>query len=216
MKIKFSVDVLDYVITSNHIHLLLWSKKAKYVSAAMHFLQSVSAKDYNARVKREGAFWRGRYHPTIIEPGSHLAHCLFYIDLNMLRAGVVKHPAEWRYSGYHELAKKRSRYCIINIDRLTNCLEINNRDIFHKWYLKTLNEEVEKSYHCRKPVWSESIAIGSKDWIKNISHGLLRTKIIPILNTYSRLEINESAGMYSLTRAGNTKREFWKNRQKKS
>jgi len=141
----------------------------------MHFLQSVSAKDYNTRVKREGAFWRGRYHPTIIEPGSHLAHCLFYIDLNMLRAGVVKHPAEYRYTGYHELAKRRNRYCIINIDRLINCLEINNRDIFH--------------------------------WIKNISYGLLRTKIVPILSSSSRLEINESAAMYSLTRAGNTKRD---------
>jgi putative transposase len=65
----------------------------------MHFLQSVSAKDYNTRVKREGAFWRGRYYPTIIEPGRHLAHCLFYIDLNMLRAGVVKHPVEYRYTG---------------------------------------------------------------------------------------------------------------------
>ena len=213
MKNKFSVDVLDFIVTSNHIHLLLWSSKAKHVSAAMHFLQGVSAKDYNTRVKREGAFWCGRYHPTIIEPGSHLANCLFYIDFNMVRAGVVKYPCQWNHSGYHELTGERKRYRIVNTERLMNCLEMNNKNIFHEWYLRELNNESEKAYHCRKPVWSESLAIGSKEWVENISHGLLRTKITPVINTHLEFAVNESPGIYSLSGPESAKREFWKKQQ---
>ncbi|MCK5255634.1 MAG: hypothetical protein KAQ81_06395, partial [Deltaproteobacteria bacterium] len=38
-----------------------------------------------------------------VENGSHLIKCLVYIDLNMVRAGVVQHPSEWPFSGYNEI-----------------------------------------------------------------------------------------------------------------
>ena len=51
------------------------------------------------RVEPAYAFWEDRYHATAIEADDHLRRCLVYIDLNMVRAGVVKHPAEWAHSG---------------------------------------------------------------------------------------------------------------------
>jgi hypothetical protein len=38
-----------------------------------------------------------------------LARCLVYIDLNMVRAGVLRHPAHWPVGGYHEVGD-RARY----------------------------------------------------------------------------------------------------------
>ncbi len=35
-----------------------------------------------------------------IESDEHFLRCLVYIDMNMVRAGVVKHPAEWVHGGY--------------------------------------------------------------------------------------------------------------------
>jgi len=83
MKHRYPVDVLTYMATCNHIHLLLWAKRAADVSQALQFLQGSAAGDYNRRKGRQGAFWAGRYHPTLVETGSHLSRCLFYIDLNM-------------------------------------------------------------------------------------------------------------------------------------
>jgi hypothetical protein len=40
---------------------------------------------------------------TTIETESHLPRCLVYIDLNMVRTGIVSHPSEWPFSGYHEI-----------------------------------------------------------------------------------------------------------------
>ena len=89
---RYRVDVLNYVVTSNHVHLLVWVRKSSELPRAMQFLQGEFAQQYNKRKAREGAFWRDRYHTTMIQSGAHLSRCLFYIDMNMVRARVVDHP----------------------------------------------------------------------------------------------------------------------------
>jgi REP element-mobilizing transposase RayT len=60
----------------------------------------------------EGAFWEDRYHATAVEHSAHLFRCLVYIDLNMVRAGVVTHPSEWPFSGHGGIQEPRQRYCV--------------------------------------------------------------------------------------------------------
>jgi len=97
------VKILDYVITSNHVHLLAWVRRMQDLSEMMHWLQGVAAQDANRRKKREGCFWRGRFHPTLVQTGRHLSRCLFYLDMNMVRAGVVDHPSDWAFGGAADL-----------------------------------------------------------------------------------------------------------------
>jgi REP element-mobilizing transposase RayT len=49
--------------------------------------------EFNNRRNRKGAFWQDRYHATAVESRNHLMECIVYIDLNMVRAGVVNHPS---------------------------------------------------------------------------------------------------------------------------
>ncbi len=47
--------------------------------------------------------------------------CLVYIDLNMVRAGVVQHPSEWPFGGYYnETLMPKQRYSLINRQKLMN------------------------------------------------------------------------------------------------
>ena len=62
---RTSVDLLDYVVTSNHVHLLLWTEDGESVSKAMQYIQGTMGRDYNRRKKRRGAFWSDRFHPTL-------------------------------------------------------------------------------------------------------------------------------------------------------
>ena len=62
---RFKIDILNYVVTSNHIHLLVWVRKAEALPKAMQFLNGEFGQYYNKRKKREGAFWRDRYHSTL-------------------------------------------------------------------------------------------------------------------------------------------------------
>jgi hypothetical protein len=43
---------------------------------------------------------------------------MVYIDMNMVRAGVVTHPSEWPFSGYNEIQNPRERYALIDHENL--------------------------------------------------------------------------------------------------
>ncbi len=165
-----AVEVLDYIVTSNHVHLLLWAADASAVSAVMQHVQGTSGRDFNRRKGREGAFWRDRYHPTLIQNGEHLRRCLFYIDLNMVRTGVVQHPAQWRCSGYHELSGSRQRYRIINKLHLLRCLGAPCAAAeFDVWYHRTLAERLARNCRMRESLWTECVAVGDRDWVSGLA-----------------------------------------------
>jgi hypothetical protein len=57
----------------------------------------------NMRRGRTGALWEGRYKSVLVEGReSALLTVAAYIDLNPLRAGLVKAPEDYRWSGYGE------------------------------------------------------------------------------------------------------------------
>jgi REP element-mobilizing transposase RayT len=62
---RHAVSVLNYMVTSNHVHLLLAADKAAHVSAVMQYVSGSIAQDYNRRKERQGSFWSGRYRPTL-------------------------------------------------------------------------------------------------------------------------------------------------------
>lgn len=166
-----TVRILDYVITSNHVHLLTWVPRTGDLSEMMKWLQGAYAGDGNRRLGREGAFWRGRFHPTLVETGSHLSRCLFYLDLNMVRAGVVDHPREWRFGGYHELAGNRERYRIVDVDLLLSLLPSPNLTTFRCWYERTLTQLCLQDRLPREPHWSGAFAVGSRRWLAGLADG---------------------------------------------
>ena len=167
MRQRFKVDILDYMVTSNHVHLLLTAKHGDEISKALQFLHGSVGQKYNILKNRQGAFWSDRFHSTRIQSGDHLSCCLFYIDLNMVRAGEIEGPEEWRHCGIHELLGKRERYCLINMERLLQCLAVDSIDEFHKWYKSTLDEKLACISHERQAYWSEAIAVGTPDWLQS-------------------------------------------------
>jgi len=180
---RFAVSVLDYVVTSNHVHLLLRADRISQISDAMQYLQGLTARDFNRRKGRSGAFWGDRFHPTLVESGAHLSRCVYYIGLNMVRAGAVEHPQQWSASGYHELSGRRQRYRILDLSTLLHRLELCGRvDRFRQWYVKTMDEMSSSGYLCREPCWTEATAVGSRDWVESLADSVIsgRKQVVPI------------------------------------
>ncbi|EAR21564.1 hypothetical protein NB231_02318 [Nitrococcus mobilis Nb-231] len=111
---RFGLCVLDFIVTSNHIHLLVQDRGHGEIAKSMQLIAGRTAQAYNQRKQRRGAYWEDRYHATAIEADEHLARCITYIDLNMVRAGAVHHPREWEASGYREIQNPPARYRAIN------------------------------------------------------------------------------------------------------
>ncbi|MEA1928810.1 MAG: transposase, partial [Candidatus Auribacterota bacterium] len=156
---RYHVSILGYCITSNHIHLLTYSTKSESISRLMQFVEGRSAQDYNRRKKRKGAFWEDRYHCTIIDSGRYLWTCLAYIDLNMVRAGVISHPGKWEWCGFRELMGLRRRYRIIDLPLLIEKTGAETLAELQAHYLAVLNEYIREGRHTRDPEWTESLAV---------------------------------------------------------
>ena len=58
---------------------------------------------FNKKYARRGTLWSERFKSLIVEDGLTLVNLLAYVDLNPVRAGIVKRPEEYRWSspGYH-------------------------------------------------------------------------------------------------------------------
>ena len=119
---KYRISLFGFCVTCNHVHLLGMCKRLSDLSRFMQHLEGEFADYYNRRKRRCDAFWGDRFNCTMIDGGEHLWNCLSYIDLNMVRAGVVSHPNEWAWCGYHEIFGKRQRYRLLDIKRLVKRL----------------------------------------------------------------------------------------------
>jgi putative transposase len=166
---RFNISLLNYCITSNHVHLLLIVLKSIRISLFMRHLEGEFASQYNRRRNRRGAFWCERYHATLIEDGRHLWNCMHYIDLNMVRAGVVDHPKNWPWCGYQEIASLRQRYRIVDLPQLMELREMDDLNYFSGRYEAELNEMLNKTKGVREPHWTESIAVGSEAFVNRIA-----------------------------------------------
>ena len=114
-KKRFGLSVLNYIVTCNHVHLLIKDTGSNVIADSMQLIAGRTGQQYNQRKARHGAFWEDRYHATAIEADEHLHRCLVYIDLNMIRARVVSHPSNWPHSGYREIQNPPKRYGIIDL-----------------------------------------------------------------------------------------------------
>lgn len=88
------------------------------VPRAIQLTAGRHAQEFNQRKKRKGAYWEDRYRATAIKTGKHRLRCLVYINLNMVRTGVVSHPAEWAFGGYSEIQSPRRKCILIDYEKL--------------------------------------------------------------------------------------------------
>ena len=195
---RFEISVLNYMVTCNHVHLLVQADTSDAIAASMQLVAGRTAQAYNRRKSRRGAFWEDRYHATAVQSGEHLVRCLVYIDLNMVRAGVGRHPSEWAHCGYHEIQRPPERYRIIDRQRLRELCAIesatNLAEWHDQWITSTLGDE--QSWR-RDPSWTESVAVGQRDYVEAI-HRLIAVRFPGRRSnaTEHGFELKEARGLY--------------------
>jgi putative transposase len=171
-KKRFGLCVLNYVITSNHVHLLTKDTGPNVIADSMQLIAGRTGQEYNQRKGRRGAFWEDRYHATAIEADEHLHRCLVYIDLNMVRSGVVRHPVEWAHSGYREIQEPVKRYAVIDLEGLAALCGFTDLRDFQGAHRQWVEQALENGCPSRDDRWSEAIAVGSLRFVETIKNDL--------------------------------------------
>ncbi|HMW21009.1 MAG TPA: transposase [Nitrosomonas sp.] len=101
---KHQCDIHAYVLMTNHVHLLATPHKAESIAKMMQMLGRYYVQYYNYTYQRTGTLWEGRYKASLIDSEQYALLCYRYIELNPLRADMVKHPSEYPWSSYRSNA----------------------------------------------------------------------------------------------------------------
>jgi putative transposase len=90
-----------YVLMTNHVHLLVTPSDAEGLPRMMQSLGRRYVRMVNARYRRTGTLWEGRYKAAPLDGEAYFFACSRYIELNPVRAKMVTAPQAYPYSSYH-------------------------------------------------------------------------------------------------------------------
>ena len=162
---RYNVPLYGYCVTGSHTHVIAHVDDREAVARLMQLAAGSVGQTVNIRKGHEGSVWEHPYQCTMIEDGQHLLNCLRYVDMNMVRAGVVDHPQDWRWCGYDELTGQRKRYRIIDIDRLLQSLDLPDAASLERLHREGIDAQVERGELSRRPHWTEAVAVGGKEFV---------------------------------------------------
>lgn len=94
---KCGVEIWSYCLMPNHAHLVAVPREEGCLRQALGNAHWHYTGRINAREGWKGCLWQGRFASYVMDE-PYLLAAVRYIELNPVRAGLVKHPAEYRWS----------------------------------------------------------------------------------------------------------------------
>jgi putative transposase len=100
---RFDAQVWAYCLMGNHYHLVLHTREAN-LSRLMRQINGVYTQTFNRRHGLTGHLFQGRFKAILVDSDSYLLEVCRYVDLNPVRALMVKRPDAYAWSSYRALA----------------------------------------------------------------------------------------------------------------
>lgn len=91
------IALVGYSLMSNHVHKIPIPEFDTSLAKAIGRTNNDYSRWLNVRCNQTGHLWQARFYSCPIELVS-LADVLAYIELNPVRAGIVKRPEDWEWS----------------------------------------------------------------------------------------------------------------------
>jgi len=92
-------SIYHFALMPNHVHLIL-SPENDDLAPVMQRINQRYGKYYRERYDFVGHLWQGKYRCYEITTDEYLLTCGIYVELNPVRAGMVREPAEYRWSSH--------------------------------------------------------------------------------------------------------------------
>jgi len=155
--ISYGVAVHGYCLMTNHIHFLVTPRHETSISNTLKVVGSRYAQYINLKYKRTGTLWEGRHRSSLVQTEKYLLSCYRYIELNPVRAGMMKRPEEYRWSSYGVNAwgdeswlEPHAEYLRLG-DSLENC-RYAYRSLFNQHLSEVDLQLIRKAAHYCQPV----------------------------------------------------------------
>jgi putative transposase len=146
-KKRYGFKLYHYCLMRNHVHLLLEVIEPAALAKTMQGVQLSYYHYFRKRYGYVGRFWQGRFCSKLIKNSNYLLTAGLYIERNPLKAGLVNHPSEYKWSSYNIYAHG-VKDSLIDLSPYYNSLSHNGmerckiyRDIMEA-YLKVENNSL--------------------------------------------------------------------------
>ncbi|MDK1024686.1 MAG: transposase [Gammaproteobacteria bacterium] len=97
---RYGLAVHAYCLMTNHIHFLATPQQVDSISRTTKDVGSNYARYFNKNYDRTGTLWEGRHKSSLIQADPYLISCYRYIELNPVRANLVRSPIQYAWSSY--------------------------------------------------------------------------------------------------------------------
>jgi putative transposase len=97
---RYGCSIHAYVLMTNHIHILATPDNMNSISQMMQYVGRHYMPYINYTYGTSGTIWEGRYKASLVHDEEYLLTCMRYIELNPVRADMVKSPGAYRWSSY--------------------------------------------------------------------------------------------------------------------
>lgn len=150
---KTKSQVWAYCLMSNHFHLLITPDSSDGLGRYLHGVTFRYAQYFNSKYGRSGRLWQNRYFSCPVDKDEYLWAVVKYIEVNPVRAGIMKKPEEWKWSSAGEHIKGKTD----NNIKLHNWLREEERKEYAKIILEGSQEEkIRKATSTGRPLCGES------------------------------------------------------------
>ncbi|MEO8166013.1 MAG: transposase [Betaproteobacteria bacterium] len=96
---RFDAEALAYCLMGNHYHFVLHTRHGN-LSLLMRHINGVYTQTFNRRHDRVGHLFQGRFKAIIVDRDAYLLEVCRDVDLNPVRARIVRKPSAWAWSSY--------------------------------------------------------------------------------------------------------------------
>ena len=100
-------EIWSWCLMPNHVHMILVPSDEDGLRKTFADAHRRYTGRINARMQVTGHLWQGRFGSVVLDE-DHLYHAVRYVSLNPVRAGLVAHPADWRWSSVRDHLEGKS------------------------------------------------------------------------------------------------------------
>ena len=164
-KEKLRCRLHAYCLMGNHVHLLVDpGDDGRNLGLLMKRVAGRQTRYRNRLECRTGTLWEGRYKSSPVSSDEYLLACSRYIELNPVRAGIVKAPEDYQWSSYH-LKVNPNQTVWIDLDPLFRALGRNEQERakkYREWIRGTIFSLTEEDI-CGQALFSGSLVFFEGD-----------------------------------------------------
>jgi REP element-mobilizing transposase RayT len=190
-------QVFGFVLMDNHYHIIIQTL-GKKLQEIMHQLNNKYSKYFNAKYKRVGHVFQGRYKAILVQDERYLVGLLRYVHHNPIEAHICKNVEDYKWSS--DIFYRKQIRGFVNIDVVLDMIDKDRKEAIRK-YKELMMEKVEEDYEKLKVIGDEAYQLMCSSKRKSTE----RKRLDEIL-----IETGINMEDYALVKAGSRRRHLTK------